>query len=343
MFQVEAADVQAILRDYGISASVTALSELLRYHYEKYDPASREVRLILKAELEGHDPVVIKFLNEEDLSEALLDSQSAFSEYLRQNGISTAQRYSCQDHFVKNYFLCGNDVYVMVEDFMPGQLAFFTPDLAEQAGRLMAQTHDLAESGNCHVDYDVLFNPLEENDLFSISIFEELTEKMDAQCRATAQRILGHSQRRLAALQPLASRNKYAVQGDFSDCNLYLNPDGSLGLFDFNNCGDNYLLGDVVMQGIFISRLMDYRQPWTEDFGKELLKRYFCGYWSLRPFTEEDAALFPHIYAITTTFWNMQIRFDDRCLANLLEQEDHAGAAALLAKMEQQIQSSVSI
>lgn len=43
-----------------------------------------------------------------------------------------------------------------------------------------------------------------------------------------------------AYMEILSPLKKYprAVQGDISECNLYLTSFGELGIFDFNRCGD---------------------------------------------------------------------------------------------------------
>ena len=37
-----------------------------------------------------------------------------------------------------------------------------------------------------------------------------------------------------------------------------------MGVFDYNNSGDNVLFYDVIMQAIFESRLMDYKDDYPE-------------------------------------------------------------------------------
>jgi hypothetical protein len=66
MFTITEGDIQKILFDYGIEGVCAAFSELRRYHYEKDDPASRQVRLIVKAVLESGASFVVRFKNEDD-------------------------------------------------------------------------------------------------------------------------------------------------------------------------------------------------------------------------------------------------------------------------------------
>ena len=42
-----------ILNDFNINSEIITVSELQRYNYEEDDPASKHVRLIIKAELEN--------------------------------------------------------------------------------------------------------------------------------------------------------------------------------------------------------------------------------------------------------------------------------------------------
>lgn len=86
MFQVTEAEMSRILADYGLLQRVTGTEELLRYNYQRNNPASKEVRLIIKAALEGRGPVVVKFRYEKDNSPEILEAQSAFSEHLLSRG-----------------------------------------------------------------------------------------------------------------------------------------------------------------------------------------------------------------------------------------------------------------
>ena len=66
MFTVTKEDIALILKDFGIFSDIITFSELQRYHYEKNNPASQEVRLIIKANLNNGQSVVVRFKNEWD-------------------------------------------------------------------------------------------------------------------------------------------------------------------------------------------------------------------------------------------------------------------------------------
>ena len=64
MFEITAEDLDRILADFGAGGRAVAFSELQRYHYERRDPNSREVRLIVKVETEQAGAVVVRFKRE---------------------------------------------------------------------------------------------------------------------------------------------------------------------------------------------------------------------------------------------------------------------------------------
>lgn len=121
----------------------------------------------------------------------------------------------------------------------------------------------------------------------------------------------------MQALEPIKQRSRYAVQGDISNNNLYRVEDGTLGMFDFNNCADNYLLCDTILQGIFLSRLMDYDEPVTEELSQQILHKFLNGYCSVRPITDDEWKIILHLTAITNAFWAIDIRWGDNSLVNI--------------------------
>ena len=63
----------------------------------------------------------------------------------------------------------GYDVIVTVEEFVSGELRCVDSDIAEKTGKLLAKTHNIAETNNFHVEKNVLFDPFADNDLFTVS------------------------------------------------------------------------------------------------------------------------------------------------------------------------------
>ena len=323
MFTVERPDVERVLRDYGIPETLRDFSELQRYHYERYDPDSREVRLILRLTLEGRAPLVLRFKNEEDVTQALLESQCRFAQTLRENGIPTPRQYRAEGCFTRWYHRIGGyEVLAALEDFAEGQITVTDATAAEQTGAPLARTHRIAETLDLHVENRVLFDPFAENDLFDVEGFRSVGPALSGEDKVLFDRILAKYDAVMDRLAPLRQAPRYAVQGDISDCNLYRTPSGEIGLFDFNRCGDNVLFCDAVMQALFEARLMDYPEELGPEREQRILAAFWRGYRSQRTLSPEEERLCPTLAALIRAFWSMDIRWREDSLLNAHENGD---------------------
>jgi len=100
---------------------------------------------------------------------------------------------------------------------------------------------------------------------------------------------------------------------------LYITGGGQLGVFDFNNGGDNVLFYDAAMQAIFDATLMEYKEEASPERERRILSAFLAGYESLRPFTDEQRKVFPYIYAILTAFEMGRMSYDKDCLKELIQ------------------------
>lgn len=325
MFQITREDVAAILRDYNIAAEILDISELQRYHYERDDPETKEVRLIIKVEVAGGSPLVVRFKNESGVTLELIESQCRFAGTLKQNGIITPAQYMSGGRYARWYTIGGYEVIVTLEQFAEGEIKVVDEDLARKTGELLARTHTIAEEKDLHVDNDVLFDPFARNDLFFVDKFLSLEGSLQGESRALFDRITGQYNAYMAVLAPLKKYPRYAVQGDISDCNLYQTPQGELGIFDFNRSGDNILFCDAVMQAVFEARLMDYPENSGDDYPAKILASFLEGYCSVRSFSPEERAWFACLYPIIDAFWGMDICWREDSLLNAHRAGDAAG------------------
>lgn len=337
MFTADREDVAAILRQFGICEAVSHTEELLRYHYERDNPDSKQVRLILKVSFQDHGPVVVKFKNEQNVTREVLEAQTGFSEHLASRGIPTAPYYHWSGGYVAPCVIRGWEVLTTVESFQPGEIKVVNPSVAKGTGQLLARTHNIAEQDRCHVRAPVLFDPFARNELFSFEKFQQFGPRFQGEDAARFARICAAYRERMAALAPLRDRPRYAVQGDISDCNLFLTPEGRVGMFDFNNCGDNVLFCDAVMQGVFEARLMDYDRNPTEAYSGLLFNSFLEGYQAERPLTAQEREMVPHLCAVIEAFSLMDLTYREDCLEKRLESGDRAGVSALLQEIEGRI------
>lgn len=326
------------MRQFGICEEISGTEELLRYHYERDNPGSKEVRLILKAAFPDRAPVVVKFKNERDITQALIQAQSAFSEHLAAQDVPTARFYTSAEGYALRHIINGYEVLVTVENFCPGEIKLVNSSIARRTGRMLAMTHNIAERDRCHVNAPVLFDPFDRNELFSFETFESFGPRFQGEDEACFHRICEAYRERMERLESLRGRTRYAVQGDISDCNLFLTPESRVGMFDFNNCGDNILFCDAVMQGVFEARLMDYERTLTEVYSKELFDSFLAGYQRERPFSAEERDMVPHLCAVIAAFAWIDLTYREDCLKNRIESGDLAGVSNMLRDIETRIQ-----
>lgn len=316
MFEVFSDDAAPILRDFGLSAEIVSLVELQRYHYERDDPNSKEVRLIDRVLLADGRSLVIRFKNEVDVSLELVESQSRFADRLRTDGVPCPRQYAAGGAFAKWYTIHGYRVIVTVEEFVQGQLQCVTPEIAKRTGQLLARTHTISEQRGLHVENSVLFDPFTENDLFKFPEFQAIGKELSGDSLALHRKIVQRYKDYMQVLSPLQAQPRYAVQGDLSDCNLYQLEDGSLGIFDFNRCGDNVLYCDAVMQAVFEARLMDYPEDCPAGYEDAILTAFLQGYQAERPFNDRQRGWFPYLYAIIRAFWAIDVVWRGDSLLN---------------------------
>lgn len=332
MFEVNTEDIQRLLVEYGVNTRICGVEELVRYSYPE---ETGQVRLILKCALDDGRALIVKFKNEKDVTRELIEAQSRFSESLAKNGVLTAEFLMAGDVIAIERELNGYRVCVTAEVFHEGEIKVVNEDIAEKTGALLARTHNIAQDGDMHVDCPVLFDIFAEwNDLFSFSLFEKLREKFTGANAACFERICSEYRRMMDGLEALRGRERYAVQGDISQCNLFMTAQGEIGMFDFNRCGDNILFCDAVMQAVFEARLMDCDRDLTDEYSRTLLERFLRGYDSVRPFSDEERALIPQLTAIIRAFWLLDIYYGENSLTKLTERGDMTAAGEALARIE---------
>ncbi len=322
MFSVTIDDIKTILRDYHINAECSSFTELQRYHYEEDDPTSKQVRLIVKAGLEDGHSLVIRFKNEEDAPQDVIEAQCRFAALLYEHGIETPKAYVSDGSFARMYSINGYEVVVTVEEFKDGEIKTVDPQTAKDTGKLLARMHDTAEANDFHVNCEVLFDPLAPNDLFFYESFEKKKERLLGIDSDLYYSIVKKHDELISHIAPFGKEKRYAVQGDISDCNLYRTEDGRIGVFDFNRCGDNSLFFDAVMQAVFESRLMDYPEELDGHQEEIIFKSFLEGYQQIRSFTAEQKEAFPYLYALINAFWGIDMKWVDNNHTETVDEAD---------------------
>lgn len=335
MFEVTEKEIRDILQAFGITAQPTATKELRRYRYEEEDPQSPYVRLILKVSFADRSPIVLRFKNEPDAPREVMERQAFFATLLNNNGVPTPQQFTTDGNYTLTYRKGDYEVLVAAEAFVEGELSYIDLSRIKMAGEFLARTHTIAEANDVHIPSPVLFDPFSENDLFSFETFLKLTRELKGADREHVIRIVERHTAYLSLLKPLLLEPTYAVQSDFSQENLYLTKDSRLGLMDFNRAGDNRLFCDAALQGLFLSRLMDYPEELSSKGSEAVLRETFWqGYTAVRPLTTTQKELLPYLEALVKAFWTIDLYWAEDSLKNAIEKGDKEGVQAHLRRIE---------
>lgn len=322
--------MRRVLARYGISAGIASVAELQRYDYDRPNAHGGRMRLIIKVEFDAAEPVVVRFRNEDDVTIESLEAQSAFAQLLYDEGIATPRQYRADGRCATWCHVGGHDVMTTVEQYVAGEIRCVDAHTARQTGELLARMHNIAERAEFHVASPVLFDPLSANELFEFDVFKANAGYLAGLDAVLYDDICDMYAAYMHELERSADGPRYAVQGDISDCNTYRAADGTIGVFDFNRCGDNYLFFDAIMQAVFEARLMDYPESYAGDAESIVLRAFLRGYQAQRPFTPHQRAAYPYLYSMIDAFWSADIKWSDTSLSNAVKREDEARVRAIL-------------
>ena len=149
---------------------------------------------------------------------------------MRENGFETRWATTCR---AGNLPSRGSSTVVcsrsLSSDLVENEIKRVNEHTAYLTGRQLARTHDISEKNDCHVKNEVIFDFFAANDLFDVDEFRGLAGKLPEKEKERAVKLIHFADDIYAKLAPIRFRPRYAVQGDISDCNTYLTPDGNIG------------------------------------------------------------------------------------------------------------------
>lgn len=103
---------------------------------------------------------------------------------------------------------------------------------------------------------------------------------------------------------------RYATQGDYSTNNLTFE-NKEIGVFDYNISGDEFLINDMVIEGLFVAKVMDLDKG-LNDKDRDMLFRLFADtYRGFRELNIYEAKVMNDIYAVVVPFWWSRIIFEE--------------------------------
>ena len=310
-------NIKEVLALYNIKGQVSNIYDFIHY----YDAKSMEIKIISKVEFTNRNSIVIKFVRENEHPSHIIESQSVFSEYLREQGILTPKRYVSEGRYCLNYKLNNMDIDITVEDYIGEEIKTIDFNLAYKLGQLMGKIHRISENGNCLIGNSTIFDLVGYNEVSGYNTFRELGEvgKIDA---VMYLKIKGLYTERLERVKLSWSKlPRFATQGDISINNLSYTGE-NIGIFDYNIAGDETLVGDMVLEGLLTANEMDLSDGLTDNDRTELFKHFYKGYIIERPLSDDEKNVLSDIYSISSALWFTKIKYNENSLEKLVERNE---------------------
>ncbi|GKV70132.1 hypothetical protein NCCP2716_26300 [Sporosarcina sp. NCCP-2716] len=326
--EIQSETIDHILAQFGLTGHVSKVHKFIDY----YDEVSKEVKIIAKVEFADRAPLIMKILRESEHPMSVVESQSAFSEYIRSQGIRTARRYASDGHYCLPFKLTDLDVWITVEEDLGEEIQAIDFRLASQIGQLLGKIHAVSEKGSCLIGRDTIFNFLGYNEVSGYDVFCELGETGNLN-PDLFQRIQALYKEKLDCVKrQWKELPRFATQGDMSINNLTCNG-GDLGIFDFNIAGDATLVADMVLQGLLTANEMPLAEGTGDDDRPELFMQFVQGYCSERELSKKEKQVVGEIQALSAAFWFTTIRYNDDSLEQLVERHEQESVTARLKEI----------
>ena len=327
---IEIEVIKAILRMYGFEENFTEQKSFLHViHDDGY------VKLIFSVTLDSGKMLVIKIQHEEaDLlqNRKNVENQSAFSEFMRIQGIKTPHRYQADGRYCNEYVYNDIPCNVTVEDWCGEEIKEINTDIAYQIGELMGRMHNISLENECKIGCGTLFSAAYWNDVDAYPKFCEICEdeKLD---RKIISKIKALREEKLEQIRSVwETLPKAAVQGDISINNLVYDS-LELTVFDYNNAGDEVLISDLVMEGLLTAYEMELPEGVPESYREKIFPTLLKGYLSVRPLSALECDMAWEIYTMYHGLWFSRVMYKENSLENLVKRNDYDAANQLLNQM----------
>ncbi|WP_346914498.1 hypothetical protein [Clostridium sp.] len=324
--KIEDYHIRKILKRYGIEQDI---KNIIFLHEQYGNNILQRVRVIIKVELRNESIYIIKFVCEEEHPQILIEEQSIFSECLRENGIITAKRLKCDYRHCILYHIYGVELAVTVEEYLGEEITFINHGIVNKIANMMAEMHNISKSNNCHINGNTIWDIFDDKTDIMRGYMEFYKFREDKDIDLTAynldlyNKIIELYNERKERLKVLWDKlPKYATQGDYSINNL-TNINGQVGIFDYNISGDEVLVSDMVIEGLFVAKHMELDKELTDKDRELLFQSFIKTYMDYCKLTQNEINAMNDIYAIVLPFWWTRIIYDEeKSLKKLLKDKN---------------------
>lgn len=299
---------------FGINDEIKKITPY--FDYFNFVSSPSEVKYIAKVEFLNHNSVVIRITKEKHIESKLIEKQCAFSQKLMSLGINTPKRHKVNGKYVGVIKYKNHILNVTIEEYVNENLKKLNKKLTYDVGVLMGFMHKISEIHKLKINSTgYVFNLLGSNDVIGYDKLIELNEKYQLD-NHRIQDIKNKYDLYLNSLkEKLKSLEKYAVQGDLYFDNLtYV--DDELWVYDYNIACDEYLIVDMVIQGLLLAYEADYEEDLSVE---EYFNVFYQGYKTQRQLSKLELEIFNLIWPMANALWFTKIHIKENSLESLLK------------------------
>lgn len=312
MVKIKEKDIKEVMKIYEINNQV----ENINFLCEIYNEKENRVRVICQVSLKNNRKYIVKFVQEKEYPYELMEEQSIFSEALRKSGINTAKVLKCGEEYCYSYKLENLNLVVTVQEYLGNAIEVINKKLVKEIAKLMANMHKVSEDKNCHIHNDTIWSLWKyDSDIMRgyvefKNLHDEIIE-IDKELEEVYKNIISLYEKRINNLDNLKDKlPRYATQGDYSTNNMTFE-NREIGIFDYNISGDEFLVNDMIIEGLFVTKVMDLDKG-LSDKDRDMLFRVFVDtYRSIRKLNIFEIRAMNDIYAVVVPFWWSRIIFEE--------------------------------
>lgn len=274
MYVIQIKDVANILKSYSCEFNLLGIDLIEHYHIDG------SICMVVLAKTISKK-YIIKIVSKNMICFEEEEQQSCFSEFLREKGISTPQKYKNRGKFGTLIKYYNSIFFVTVEDYFGVDIKQPTPKSSYALGSILAKMHLHSQMYGYHLKngttYNALFN--EQVNLRTIwganngSVLSQTDyEQIDSI----------HSTQMLRLKKMWENLPKGSVHGDLGLTNNFMLYGNKYGVIDFNLSGDEVFLNDMLVTWYSSRYSCDVATSFSLDEVYKLRQSFFDGYLSNR-------------------------------------------------------------
>lgn len=286
MYVIQITDVVDIIYKFGLQCIVDGFDMLAYYQL------SDTICIIIRVHSKNDKDYIIKMLKGNNKHKQKENLQACFSEYMRKNGMKIPKKYNVSNgDFCTCINLCEETFLVTVEEYFGKDIDTINTYTAGFLGSQIAMMHNISRECKYSIGNGSTYKAIMNNNATFDKIWNNVKQLEDnIDYINLLQQTHNYSLQTIRELWGYLP--KATVHGDLSLINNLVCNKNELGIIDFNNAGDEVLIGDLLIT--WYSSIYDFRfvNLVSKNELPNIKKAFFENYLSVRKPTVDEIKIF---------------------------------------------------